>query len=409
MPFKKLSIPVYPPRLWVLVGYPGSGKSTFSLQMKYPLLPIDADHRFGEVAPLAGGDVYELSDNAQDSADPETIYRLLNQNMPGSGVKTITVDSLTTIITPKVVQATLESDARRERNKAKKQGEKRENLAEPFKDKALMMRLLQDAITMWGTDVLWIYHLQDSRDENAKEVTKATLSKTERARLYRSINLELHVTEETLPGSRQTRRGVKVVWARRGRSGMTLWDDTGKWAGMPEKIERAVYDGLSQADQERIEKEAPAVFATEEAAIDWGMGQGVFKDVAHAKNAFDKIKNAHPLVGLAELSALWVEDVERRVSEKASEPAPAEESTPADDTPGFTDLESMLSRLYQDFKLERPEAKALLKRLGFSGFPLNGEAYEKSQDMYRAVRDHQNAKGREILEQITDKLDEIDF
>src|ERR1051325_11246382 len=99
MPFKKMEKPNVPPRLWVLVGYPGSGKSTFATQMRTPLLPIDADHRFGEVVHLAQGDVYELSGNPADSVDVEKVYKLLEQNMPGSGTKTIIVDSLTTIIT----------------------------------------------------------------------------------------------------------------------------------------------------------------------------------------------------------------------------------------------------------------------------------------------------------------------
>lgn len=399
MPFKKLQIPQFPPRLWCLVGYPGSGKSTFSLQMHYPLLPIDADHRFEEVAHLAQGDVYELSDNPADSVDPETIYKLLNQNMPGAKVGTIVIDSLTTIITPLVVQAVLDNDAGRNKNRMS-----------AFKDKALAMRLLQDAVTMWGTDALWIYHLQDGRDENAKEITRPTLSATERARLYRSINLELHVIQE------QARRGVKVVWARRGRSGMTIWDETGKWAGMPEKIERAVYDGLSQTDQEKIEKEAPAVFATEEAAIEWGRTSGVFKEVAHAKNAFAKVKKDNPDAGLARWSVLWVADVDRRVAEKAAtvqeiatetgEALESIELTPTDNTPGFSSLEDMLFQFKMDFNLEEAPAKALLKRLGFSGFPRNGEAYEKSRDMYRAVKE---AMALPDMRAAMAAKDEIDF
>lgn len=362
MSFKKMEKPTTPPRHWVLVGFPGSGKSTFATQMKAPLLPIDADHRFGEVVYLAQGDVYELSSNPADSSDPETIARLLNANMPGAKVGTIVIDSLTTIIAPLVVQAIMDND----------QG-KNKNRMGAFKDKALAMRLLQDSVTKWGTHTLWIYHLQDGRDENAKEVTRPTLSATERARLYRSINLELHVIQE------KNRRGIKVVWARRGRSGMTLWDDTGKWAGMPEKIEQAVYAGLTLIDQEKIEKEAPAGFTTEEAAIEWGMGQGVFKDFHHSQNAFNKLRENNPLLGLAELGPLWVEDVERRKTE-------AEAPAPADDTPGFDSLDNMLFQFAQDFGLTESEAKTLLKDLGFKGFPRNGDAFEKSKEMYRAVK-----------------------
>ncbi|MEL6179340.1 MAG: AAA family ATPase, partial [Myxococcota bacterium] len=105
MGFRKMTSNPYPPRLWSLVGYPGQGKSTFAAQMNGPMLVVDADHRFTEVMELAEGDVYELSDHPADNVDTDRITRLLSDNMPGSDVKTIVVDSLTAIITPLVVQA----------------------------------------------------------------------------------------------------------------------------------------------------------------------------------------------------------------------------------------------------------------------------------------------------------------
>ena len=68
-----------------------------------------------------------------------------------------------------------------------------------FKDKALAMRLLQDSIGAWGTDVLYVYHLQSGRDANAQEVTTATVSRTELARLQRSLNVQLRVVEDNPP------------------------------------------------------------------------------------------------------------------------------------------------------------------------------------------------------------------
>jgi hypothetical protein len=206
----------------------------------------------------------------------------------------------------------MESDARRERNRQKKEEGRKdlENLTTPFKDKALAMRLLQDAMTRWGTDVLWIYHLQDSRDENAKEVTRPILSATERARLYRSINLELHIVKS----ADEKRRGVKVVWARRGRSGMTIWDDSGKWAGIPEKIEAEVYGGLSQAEQDRIEQASPGIFPTAEAAIEYGLQRGAFKALQHSKNAYEKFQREHKGETPEQLGLLWAEEVERRAA-----------------------------------------------------------------------------------------------
>jgi hypothetical protein len=298
MTFKKMVRTQYPPRLWALVGFPGGGKSTFAAQMRGPLLPIDADQRFGEVRPLTASEVYQLSDVAADHTDAERVAALLAEGMPGSDVRTIIVDSLTTIIAPLVTRALIDNDA--ERNK---------NRMAAFREKALTMRLLQDSITKWGCDVLWIYHLQTGRDAGAKEQTTATVSKTELARLLRSLNLQLEIVQDG------ARRGVKVVWARRGRAYPAvpvLWDDSGKWAGMPEKIEAAVYDGLTLADQERIASATPTSFPNDEAAIAWGLAQGCFAALPHARNAYEKLKRAHPDAN-GDLASLWVADVQERV------------------------------------------------------------------------------------------------
>jgi len=298
MAFKKMSKTKYPPRLWALVGYPGSGKSSFSTQMRGPLLVVDADHRFQEVLDLAGErGVYELSDVATDNTDADRIAALLGQNMPGSEIGTIVVDSLTAIIAPLVVQAMVDKDAGREKN-----------LVAAFRAKALAMRQLQDAVTRWGTAALWIYHLQDARDEKAREVVKATVSETERARLTRSINLQLEIVQDV------DRRGVKVVWARRGRSGMTVWDESGTWAGMPEKVEAAVYDGLSEEDQERIEQTAPEVFPSPDKAIAWGFEQGAFQALQHARNTYEKLKREAQPKDAHEMARLWVAEVQARLA-----------------------------------------------------------------------------------------------
>lgn len=296
MPFRQMTRSKYPPRLWALVGYPGSGKSTFATQMQGPMLVVDADHRFEEVLDLAGSrDVYELSDVAGDNTDADCIAAILARNMPESDVGTIVVDSLTAIITPLVIQAMVDKDAGRSKN-----------LVAAFRGKALAMRQLQDAVTRWGTDVLWIYHLQDARDGQANKVTRATVSQTELARLTRSINLQLEIVQS------DDRRGVKVVWARRGRAGMTLWDESGVWAGMPEKIEEAVYGGLSEDEQRDIEGEIPEVFPDPATAIAWGMDQGVFQAIAHARNAYEKVKREMRPKDAREMARFWVADVQGR-------------------------------------------------------------------------------------------------
>ena len=345
MSFKKMVKSQYPSRLWALVGYPGSGKSTFATQMRGPILVIDADHRFGEVLDLVAehvvsavaghGDVFALSDAPADHVDADRITALLAANMPGSGVRTIVVDSLTAIITPLVVQAIIDKEAGREKN-----------LAAAFRTKALAMRQLQDAVTRWGCDTLWVYHLNDARDAQGKALVRATVSQTELARLTRSINAQIELVQDG------PRCGARVVWARRGRSGMTLWDETRTWAGMPEKIEAAVYDGLTTVDQEKIERTIPAGFPDEATAIAWGFEQGAFQALQHARNAYNKLKKAHKdLVAqghqpghvvsavAGQLAGLWIADVQARLlanagSDNSPEGAPRSPTAWPDTRPG---------------------------------------------------------------------------
>jgi hypothetical protein len=233
--FRKMAVTSYPPRLWALAGHPGSGKSTFAAQMRAPILAIDADHRFQEVLSLVKGDVYELSDNPADDLSSDRIAALLAENMPGTHVGTIVVDSLTAIIGPLVKEAGREK-----------------NLAAAFRAKALAMRQLQDAVTSWGTDVLWIYHLKQARDARGNPVARSTtVPQTELDRLKRSLNLELEIVQEG------DRRGIRVTWARRGRCDVpVLWDESGTWAGLPERIEAAVYGGLGEEQQASREQGA---------------------------------------------------------------------------------------------------------------------------------------------------------
>lgn len=295
MAFKKMDKIQYPPRQWALVGYPGSGKSTFASQMAGPLLVVDADHRFAEVARLAMDEVFQLSDEPSDNVNAERIAALLKENMSGSGVKTVVIDSLTSILSPLIVEAILDNDAGRNKNRVAS-----------FKDKALAMRLLQDTVTGWGVDTLWIYHLRTGLDGQAREVESTTISVVELARLRRSLNLQMRIIQE------QNRRGVYIEWARRGRSGLTLWDDSGSWQGMPAKIEAAVYGGLTTEEMSALEEHAPAAFSGPEDAIAWGVEQGCFRDTVHAKNAYDKLKRDKKPQTASDMWQFWIEAVEQR-------------------------------------------------------------------------------------------------
>ncbi len=294
MGFKKMQKSKYPPRQWSLVGYPGSGKSSFAAQMLGPKLVVDADHRFTEVLEKSQDDVYQLSDNPSDNIDPDTITTILNQNMRGSDVKTIIVDSLTAIITPLMTQAVIDNDKGRNRNQIAS-----------FKTKALAMRQLMDGVTRWGTHSLWIYHLQDSRDAKAREITRSTISETELARLRRCLNMQLEIVKDG------EKRGIRIVWARRGRSDVVLWDDTGCWQGMPEKIEAAAYDGLSQTEQENIAAQTPTLFPNPEAAIGWALEQGVFDNQESARRTYEDVKSSTQPTSAQEMAIFWVDHINK--------------------------------------------------------------------------------------------------
>ena len=303
MTFKRLDPKIHrPPRQWAIVGYPGSGKSTFAAQMAGPILVVDADHRFAEVAPIAAGEVFELSEHPADHVDARRITELLRANMPGAGVRTIVVDSLTAVIAPLVSEAVLANDAGEHKNRIS-----------AYKSKAMAMRLLQDSVTGWGVDVLWIFHYRDARDGAAKPVQATSISAVELARLRRSLNMQLSIVQDG------ARRGVKVDWARRGRSGVTLWDDTGNWRGMPERIEATCYEGLTLAEQDRIEHTDPTAFSGPADAIAWGFERGCFRDALHAQNAYEELKRTRRPQSATEMWSAWVDEVHFRLqAEKAA-------------------------------------------------------------------------------------------
>jgi hypothetical protein len=288
MAFKKLQQKL-PPRVWLLKGRSRSGKSVFSMNMRGPLLPIDADNKLFGSQQYAVGEVMEFSDNHADAVNVASIESILEENMPNSGIKTIIVDSVTPILEPLIIKA-MESELK--------------NKVSAFAPKAAAMKKLAYATTKWGVDVLFIYHIDDALNAKAEKVEKTSITPVELARLNKHFNMSLSVVEEG------NRRGIRVDYAQHGKYGMTIWDDNGYWRGVPERIEEAVYAGGVLDQPER-----PTSFASPDLAIAWGMAQGCFREEMHAKNAYEKVKAEMKPKTAAEMAAYWLAEVDKRVAE----------------------------------------------------------------------------------------------
>lgn len=298
MSFRKMQAPQYPPRQWAVYGDPGSGKSHFASQMKAPALVIDSDARFAEQLTHAAGAIYQLSDQHADNTDPDAIASLLRENLPGSGVRTIIVDSLTAILRPKINMAMSDIEHGRVKNKIS-----------AFRDKAMAMSLLQDAVASSGADCLWIWHTHESMNAQAQRIQRASIPETELVRLRRSLNVILKL--EVSPDGQ---RSVLVEWARNGRGGIRLVDKAGGWRGMCELIEQAIYaEGVEPAEG------TPTTFGSAQEAIAWGFEQGCFGAPQHARNAYEKLKKEKQPKTAAAMWSAWVEDVQRRRAEAEAE------------------------------------------------------------------------------------------
>ncbi len=306
MVFKRVNQKTPPPRRWALKGYYGDGKSSFILAMKQPTLMIDADGRRHE---LRSGELYELSADPADHRSVERIQDLLDENMPGSDIRTIAIDSVTSLIGAAISRAMLDNMNDRHRNKN-----------QAWVDKAERMRLLQDAVTAHGTDVVWIWHLEDGQ-LNGQAQTRETLPETERERLFRSLNATLRVVREG------ERRGVLVEWSREGPSGMVVWDEKGMWAGVPERVEAAIYalqgagspppapsvgaeDGGEAAEAEGAGD--TLTFYSPAEALAWGVDQGAFADADAAQAAYDQLKAERAPRNAKAMYAAWIELVNSR-------------------------------------------------------------------------------------------------
>lgn len=314
MGFKLKTKPKYPCRQWALCGFPGDGKSTFATQMKTPILPIDADHRFDQVMHLVeGGEVLEFgkpADHVLVSRIVDTLYCEMPEEAPHIG--TIVVDSLTQIIVPIIMQGMAENAAKKQELKTKPKLTRKTNdeegegegysFASAFIGKAVAMKQLRTAVTAWGTDVLWIYHLQEGKNHKGKDTITTSIPKLEIARMMHTLNAKLRVVTD----EKSQKRGIFVEWSR-GRDGMTLWDASGCWLGMPEKLEAAMYDGLSE--EELARKKPPTGFKGPDQAIAWAVEYGAYATLTEGKDAYNSLRETGNPPTAPAMWELWIAHV----------------------------------------------------------------------------------------------------
>jgi hypothetical protein len=245
------------------------------------------------------GDILGISDNPLDNTDVDRIDTLLSEGMPRAEAGTVVIDSVTAILEPIVTRIMADIEAERIRNKAG-----------AWRAKAMAMKMLHN-LQRFGADVAMVYHEHKALNASGEWQQTRTISQLEEARMLKSLNLLLRVFRES------GRYGVTVVWARNGRSGITLWDEAGYWEGMPERIEAAVYDNLTEEERVAFGEEPPeGAFPSTAVAIAWGFARGVFNDEAHARNAYEEIKRTKRPANAREMRDLWVLDVYRRLAEK---------------------------------------------------------------------------------------------
>ncbi len=233
MALKQISTRI--PRHWGIVGFPDTGKSTFLAAMAKRILLVDADHRGSELSRHAG--ILTLGDDPAIHCDPYRIAQAVradHQAIQQEGIQLFAIDSLTAIVEGSIALA-MEGNTRGV-NK---------NRAAAFSDKSNAIKLLQDAMAQVGTDTAVIWHLQDRRDNNARETIRQTLPDTERKSLKRSMNALLHLYKTP-----QGQRAVRVTWSRAHGDALKhleIPDTEGRWRGVPEQLDRLLAEPAAKS------------------------------------------------------------------------------------------------------------------------------------------------------------------
>ena len=146
------------------------------------------------------------------------------------------------------------------------------------------------------------------------------MPRTELARLTRSLNVMLRVIDE------DGRRGVHVDWARRGRAGVTVWDDSG-----PGKGRRKQSNGRSMTASRKLTESAskrqprPASPTRPRRLLGARLwGSSATRCTRGTLTSWSSAEHAPKTAG--DMWALWIADVQARKAAQADQAA----ETPGD-------------------------------------------------------------------------------
>lgn len=269
--------------LWEIIGREKVGKTELVARLLKPGigLVIDSDGKFSNSVPKESSvEFYPISDSLDDMRNPDVIERILETGIPklgASNISGIVVDTLTNILEPIIskIQASNNSSIY------------------AYKPKSDAMKKLRHVVSKWGIETFWVYHKIEFFEKEGKDYVtkeKSYLSPIEFGRLGRDITISLEVVKDA-----NDKRGVFVKMARRGRSGFVIWDDSGQWENIRERILESVWGGLTKEDQDAIEKQLPETFDSYSDALRWAWNYSeengkFFNDAAHAKNSMKALK-----------------------------------------------------------------------------------------------------------------------
>jgi len=143
-------------------------------------------------------------------------------------------------------------------------------------------------------------------------------------RIYRNINIKCEIVADP-----KGKRGLRVLEARGGRVGMTIWDDSGNWENIRQRLEEEVWGGLTKQEQYKLADERSIKLTSPQHAMSWAWefsqnNGDFFADAMHVKNAYEKLKEILKEQMGDELTAPimfegWKQEVFRREAEKLAE------------------------------------------------------------------------------------------